>query len=140
MVLVAAVVPEARSAMWSWQFCPRCPSSLRDFDGVDLLRGDVLEAVSGSLTEQGQRRAPSLFHIVHNGTQERDVAAREFGALMRVERMAVETLKAIRATAVALAEAEKAVDVVERAKGKPEDPVRPGSACITLSLALPEVL
>ena len=43
--------------------------------------------------------------------------------MARVQARANETLTAVKATTSALAAAEAAIDVVERAKGKPEDPV-----------------
>ena len=51
------------------------------------------------------------------------MAVREAQALEQVQKLAHETLVAVRATAAALAAAEAAVDAVERAKGRPEDPV-----------------
>lgn len=69
---------------------------------------------------------------------------KEAEALAQVQRRAYETLDAIRATSAALTAAEAAVDAVERAKGRPNDPVSPatvaddhsGCTCVRLSMAL----
>ena len=66
---------------------------------------------------------------MHGLLQQQEAAAWEAQALARVQQQANETLQAVRATAVALTAAERAVDVVERAKGRPEDPVS-GLACV----------
>ncbi|KAK9802660.1 hypothetical protein WJX73_002230, partial [Symbiochloris irregularis] len=89
---------------------------------LELAQRLAENATAAARATGGEAAAAPEAAIVRATRKERDAGVKEAQAVARVQLRANETLAAVKATTSALAAAEAAIDVVERAKGKPEDP------------------